>query len=256
VAGSIALWLFLASSGLSFSSLAVGLLFARQQRTWWETAKEAYERAVRLRVSDSLSTAEKGEALAESVRQLYRRMGYDVPPHRRGRDRGIDVIVQRFGRYGIQCKNVQAPASIDAVYEAYAGSRYWGCCQRCAIAVSPAGFTDEATDFAARVGVHLIDDREFRRLMQRLCHLGVFRPRGVARVAQIVLLLAAIAIGGFGGALMPLPLVAMQPLDAAAYAAVLAAIGAIAGSTSRVQYRGPESAKERPTSAQPQPAGS
>lgn len=119
------------------------------------------------------STKEKGDALEEYVKEVYRRIYGNAMTttemKQRGLipdgpgDQGADVVVElpNNRRLAIQCKNTDSPMGNSAVQEIMAAKAYYDA-DELAI-VSPRGFTDRCVELAQaqsrhyNTNIHLID---------------------------------------------------------------------------------------------------
>jgi hypothetical protein len=113
--------------------------------------------------SISLSTKEKGATLEDSTADYFRRMGFDVEPRVRLRDRfdvshEIDVLASKkeaFGtiRVAVECKYVKTPMDIKEIRNFHDKLSALGITK--GIFVSTGGFTADAESHASALGIEL-----------------------------------------------------------------------------------------------------
>jgi ribosomal protein L40E len=114
-----------------------------------------------------LSTKEKGGTLEDSVADYFRRMGFDVEPRVRLRDRfdvshEIDVLASKkeaFGtiRVAVECKYVKTPMDIKEIRNFHDKLSALGITK--GIFVSTGGFTADAESHASALGIELWDTK-------------------------------------------------------------------------------------------------
>lgn len=124
-------------------------------------------KAITSQSSVPLSTKEKGGALEDSVADYFRRMGFDVEPRVRLRDRfdvshEIDVLASKkeaFGtiRVAVECKYVRTPMDIKEIRNFHDKLSALGITK--GIFVSTGGFTADAESHASALGIELWDTK-------------------------------------------------------------------------------------------------
>lgn len=89
-----------------------------------------------------------------AVIKLFRRHGYVVENTPDQGDFGVDFItlLTKGERLAVQCKMGKSPTTVKAIQEVYAGGRYYDCTKFAV--VSPSGFTFNALQMAAKLGVY------------------------------------------------------------------------------------------------------
>ena len=104
--------------------------------------------------AEAAKRREDGLAFERKLQDVFERAGYEVIRTPDSGDYGVDFIVVIGGeRWAFQCKKHIAPAGISAVFEVYAGGRFYDCTRFCV--ASPSGFTAQARRCAAKLGVQL-----------------------------------------------------------------------------------------------------
>ena len=134
-----------------------------------------------------------GLSYEHSVRDLFEENGYSIIKTPDCGDYGVDFIVALSGdsKLAIQCKRHNAPSSVRSIQEVYAGGRYYDCTKFAV--VSPSGFTANAINMAARLGVycaiHKFSFEELeeitthsQRLLDTLPAINVEKRRGSSKI--------------------------------------------------------------------------
>jgi restriction system protein len=99
-------------------------------------------------------SVEEGFAFEERFANVFKSAGYEIIKTHNTGDYGVDVIVWINGeKWAFQCKKSKSPAGVRAVAEVYAGGRFYDCTRFCV--ASPSGFTYQAKQMAAKLGVQL-----------------------------------------------------------------------------------------------------
>lgn len=103
---------------------------------------------------NKVKAREDGFAFEKQLATVFEGAGYKVIRTPNTGDFGVDLIVEILGeRWAFQCKKKKAPAGVRAVTEVYGGGRYYDCTRFCV--ASPSGFTSQAKQIAAKLGVQL-----------------------------------------------------------------------------------------------------
>lgn len=106
---------------------------------------------------NKVKARENGFAFEKQLATVFEGAGYEVIRTPNTGDFGVDLIVEILGeRWAFQCKKKKAPAGVRAVTEVYGGGRYYDCTRFCV--ASPSGFTSQAKQIAAKLGVPLETD--------------------------------------------------------------------------------------------------
>ena len=102
----------------------------------------------------------KGIEFEHKLQDIFERAGYEVIRTPDIHDYGVDfMVVINDEKWAFQCKQMSRPATVKAVYEVYAGGRFYDCTRFCV--ASPSGFTTQAMKCAAKLGVQL-ETEKFR----------------------------------------------------------------------------------------------
>lgn len=108
--------------------------------------------------TEALKAREDGFAFEKQLASVFEKAGYEVTRTPDTGDYGVDFIVVIQGeRWAFQCKKKKVPTGVRAVTEVYGGGRYYDCTRFCV--ASPSGFTFQAKQIAAKLGVQLEIDR-------------------------------------------------------------------------------------------------
>lgn len=104
-----------------------------------------------------LKACKDGFVFEKQLATVFERAGYKVVRTPDTGDYGVDFIVEILGeKWAFQCKKMKSPAGVSAVTEVYGGGRYYDCTRFCV--ASPSGFTYQAKQIAAKLGVQLETD--------------------------------------------------------------------------------------------------
>lgn len=106
-----------------------------------------------------------GREFEAYVALVYTRLGYKVSETPASHDQGIDLVVKRFIRTGIQVKCFSGTVNNHAVQEAAAGKKYYRLMKVCVVTNSI--FTAGAKRLAAKNRVRLIDRTALAELVRR-----------------------------------------------------------------------------------------
>lgn len=106
-----------------------------------------------------------GEEFEHWLRSQLQRLGYQASLTPRSRDGGVDIIASRLDEIGIesklliQCKSTTGPTGVRVIRE-LRGVTQERCSGATPIVACPAGFTDDARQFAEQNGVRLWEARD------------------------------------------------------------------------------------------------
>ncbi len=104
-----------------------------------------------------LKAQKDGFAFEKHLANVFESAGYRVTRTPDSGDFGVDFMVEISGeKWAFQCKKQKVPSGVSAVMECYGGGRYYDCTRFCV--ASPSGFTDQAKQMAAKLGVQLETD--------------------------------------------------------------------------------------------------
>lgn len=100
----------------------------------------------------------EGLEFEHKLQDIFERAGYEVIRTPDRNDFGVDFMVVINGeKWAFQCKKMATPAGTPAVLEVYAGGKFYDCTRFCV--ASPSGFTGNAIQCAAKLGVQLETNR-------------------------------------------------------------------------------------------------
>lgn len=124
--------------------------------------------------TSALKAREEGVAFENQLASVFEGAGYTVTRTPDSGDYGVDLIVDIRGeKWAFQCKKLKVPTGVRAVMEVYGGGRFYDCTRFCV--ASPSGFTYQAKQIAAKLGVQL-EDKTF--------HLGVTPEQNAAELLE------------------------------------------------------------------------
>lgn len=127
--------------------------------------------------TDILETQQQGFVFEKQIASVFERAGYQVTRTPDRGDFGVDVLVEINGeKWAFQCKKKKVPTGSKAVAEVYAGGRFYDCTRFCV--ASPSGFTYQAKQMAAKLGVQLETDT---------FHFGVTQEENAAKLLETTL---------------------------------------------------------------------
>ncbi len=106
-----------------------------------------------------------GAEFEEYVADTYRHNGYKVLRTKKSCDQGIDIIVKRIFKTGIQAKCYSRPVGNRAVQEAAAGKKYYRL--KNVAVVTNSIFTKSACQLAKKTKVRLVDRRVLARMVAK-----------------------------------------------------------------------------------------
>ncbi len=105
----------------------------------------------------ALEAHKRGLDFEKQLASVFEKAGYAVTKTPDCGDYGVDLIVEILGeKWAFQCKKLKVPAGVRAVTEVYGGGRFYDCTRFCV--ASPSGFTYQAKQIAAKLGVQLETD--------------------------------------------------------------------------------------------------
>lgn len=110
--------------------------------------------------NEGIKHKKQGLEFEHKLQGLFENAGYEVIRTPDSGDYGVDFIVFIDGeKWAFQCKKTKKPSGVSAVFEVYAGGRFYDCTRFCV--ASPSGFTTQAMKCAAKLGVQL-ETEKFR----------------------------------------------------------------------------------------------
>lgn len=122
----------------------------------------------------TLEAHKRGFGFEKQLASVFEEAGYKVTRTPDRGDYGVDFIVEILGeKWAFQCKKLKVPAGVRAVTEVYGGGRFYDCTRFCV--ASPSGFTYQAKQIAAKLGVQLETDT---------FHFGVTPEQNVAKLLE------------------------------------------------------------------------
>lgn len=100
---------------------------------------------------------EKGHKYEEQTEEMLKSLGYNAKRTKCYSDFGVDIIITEADgtKVAVQCKKLDAPASITAIQEVYAGGRFYDCTKFSIICDK--GFSNPAIIMARKLGVYLCE---------------------------------------------------------------------------------------------------
>lgn len=123
---------------------------------------------------NTLEAQKRGFDYEKQIAAVFEKAGYKVIRTPDSGDFGVDVLVEINGeKWAFQCKKLKVPAGVSAVTEVYGGGRFYDCTRFCVI--SPSGFTYQAKQIAAKLGVQL-ETKSF--------HFGVSQEQNAAKLLE------------------------------------------------------------------------